>query len=185
MKRRQREAIVAALDRKLDENDSWCGETHVQKSVFFLQELLGVPTNFDYILYKFGPFSQELRSELGFMRGDGFLQLVPQPAPYGPSLVVTDTAARQLLERWPRTLARYDRALDFIASYLGGRGVGELERLATALWVSRESVGADESVLAARINELKPHVSIEAAREALRTVGEMQQEAVEAGLLAA
>lgn len=184
MKRRQREAIVAALDVKLAEQHSWCGETHLQKSVFFLQELLGVPTDFEYILYKFGPFSRELRGELGTMRSDGFLELVPQPAPYGPTLAVTSAAERQLQGRWPKTLKRYAEDIEFVAERLGGLGVGSLERLATALWVWRETPGADDAALAARINELKPHVSIDAAKDAVRRVKEMEKEAEELGLVA-
>ena len=51
MKRRQREAIVAAIDQRMAERGSWCGETHLQKAVYFLQTLLDVPTDFGYILY--------------------------------------------------------------------------------------------------------------------------------------
>lgn len=184
MKRRQREAVVAALDRKLLDKGSWCGETHLQKSVYFLQEMLEVPTGFEYVLYKFGPFSRELRGELGTMRGDGFLELVPQPAPYGPSLHPTTVAERQLIERWPKTLQRHDAALEFVAERLGGLGVGELERLATALWVTRESAGASHDTLARRINEIKPHVSVDAAKEALCLVHEMHDEITEMGLVA-
>ena len=182
MKRRQREAIVAALDKKLAERDSWCGEIHLQKSVFFLQELLGVPTDFKYTLYMYGPFSRELRGELGTMRADGFLELVPQPAPYGPTLTVTEVAERQLVERWPKTLRRYADDIAFVAEKLGGLGVGALERLATALWVWRENENADDTRLAERIHELKPHVSVELAREALLQVKGMRREADQRGL---
>lgn len=177
MKRRQREAVVAALDDKLFEQGSWCGETHLQKSVYFLQELLRVPTGFDYILYKYGPFSAELREELGSMRSDGFLALLPQPAPYGPKLRTTEAAERQLVVRWPKTLSRFGPQLDFVARQLGGLDVGSLERLATALWVWRELPEADDAERAARIHELKPHVSIEAATGALRRVAGMERAA--------
>lgn len=177
MKRRQREAVVAALDAKLAARGSWCGETHIQKSVYFLQEMLAVPTGFPFILYKFGPFSDQLRTELGSMRADGFLELIPQPAPYGPKLHTTTIAKRQLVDRWPKTLRRYNAQLDFVADELGGLGVGALERLATALWVSHENPGASETVHAERINELKPHVSVELASDAVRRVSEMRREA--------
>src|SRR5438270_1101546 len=115
MKRRQRQAVLAAVDQRLAAEGSWCGETHLQKAVYFLQTLLNVPTDFDYILYKFGPFSRELRAELATMRADGFLDLVPMPQPYGPTLDVTRSAEQQLVARWPKTLKRYAPALDFTA----------------------------------------------------------------------
>ncbi len=184
MKQRQREAVVAALDAKLAEQDSWCGETHLQKSVYFLQELVSVPTEFEYILYMYGPFSRELRGELGTMRADGFLELVPQPAPYGPTLVVTPAAERQLIERWPKTLRRYADGIEFVAEKLGGLGVGSLERLATALWMWREAPVADDTTLAERIHELKPHVSVEQGREAVLQVQQMEREAEKLGIVA-
>ncbi len=177
MSERKRAALLVALRDKLYVRGSWCGETHLQKAAYFLQELLGVPLGFRFILYKYGPFSGELRRELGSMRSDGFLELVPQPAPYGPKLHATPVAERQLMGRWPKTLGRYDNHLDFVAEKLGRLGVAPLERLATALWVWREMPGADEATRAQRINELKPHVSVDQARDALRRVSELEHEA--------
>lgn len=179
MKRRQREAVIAALDIRLADAGSWCGETHLQKAVYFLQQMLHVPTGYGYILYKFGPFSRDLRGELSTMRADGFLQLVPQPQPYGPTLQTTEAADRQLIKRWPKTLRRYDAHLDFVAAQLGGLGVGELERLATALWVRVEEPLDSDDAQAVRINEIKPHVSIDSARAAIRRIQEMETEAAQ------
>jgi hypothetical protein len=178
MKRRQREAVIAALDDKLADHGSWCGETHLQKGVYALQDLLNVPTGFPFILYKYGPFPRELRAELGSMHVDGFLTLVAQPQPYGPTLQTTDTAREQLQARCPKTLRRYDRHLEFVAENFGGLGVGELERLATALWVrKRELPDVDIASQAARISQHKPHVPEEQAREALERVIEMEHAA--------
>ncbi len=177
MKRRQREAVVAAIDQRLAAEGSWCGETHLQKAVYFLQTLLDVPTDFDYILYKYGPFSRELRAELASMRADGFLELVPQPQPYGPTLAVTPAAEQQLVARWPKTLRRYATALDYTAEQLSDLGVSDLERLATALWVRREISAASPQEQASRLHEIKPHVSLTEAAEALEQVEAMEGEA--------
>lgn len=177
MKRRQREAVVAVMDQRLDANGSWCGETHLQKAVYFLQTLLRVPTDFDFILYKYGPFSSDLRTELASMRADGFLELVSQPQPYGPSLRVTPVAENQLIKRWPKTLKRHKAAIDFVAAKLGTLGVGNLERLATALWVLREMPDKSKEAQAERLHEIKPHVSLVEATEALEKVERMEGEA--------
>lgn len=55
MNRTQRQAILLALIQRLREKGSWCGETHIQKSAYFLQELLGVPLDLNVIFYKHGP----------------------------------------------------------------------------------------------------------------------------------
>lgn len=85
MERLAREAVLLSLVEKLRQAGSWCGETHVQKATYFLQEVAGVPLGFPFILYKHGPFSFDLRDELTAMRADGFLTLEPRD-PYGASL---------------------------------------------------------------------------------------------------
>lgn len=169
----RRAAIIAELVQKLRDNGSWAGETHVQKTTYFLQELLDVPLGLPYTLYKFGPFSFELRDLLSQMRGLDQLDLEPQPRPYGPKLVVGESA-EQLRTRFPKTLRRYDEPLDFVASEIGHLGVGPLERLATALLVTREkpTAGLDERVVA--LTDYKPHVGPELARAALIRVGELE-----------
>jgi len=60
---------------------------------------------------------------------------------------------------------------------LGQLGVGTLERLATALWVSREMPAADVADQARRIHVLKPHVSLEHAEQAIHRVAAMRHDA--------
>jgi hypothetical protein len=167
------EAVLVGLARRLQDRGSWSGETHLQKAAYLLHELGGVPFDFDFILYKHGPFSFELRDELGSMRADRLLEREIQPPPYGPRILVTDRG-RELEGRFARTMTRYGASLDWVAERLGDRGVVELERLATALWVTRElgeSAGVDAR--AARLHQVKPHVGLVAAADAVREIDEI------------
>lgn len=166
----RRQAVVLSLIEKLDLYGNWCGETHIQKSLYFLQEMLGVPTEFDFILYKHGPFSFDLRDELNVMRANMIIKLQSNQYPYGPSHLPGD-AAERLKELYPKTTKAYNRQIDFIAGKLANYRVAELERLATALYVTLEE-GKEKSarVRAKRINELKPHVVVEEARLAVEEV---------------
>jgi hypothetical protein len=49
MNRTQHQAVLLSLIQQLRENGSWCGETHIQKSAYFLQEMLGVPLGLNVI----------------------------------------------------------------------------------------------------------------------------------------
>lgn len=173
MKQRQREALIAALANELRAEGSWCGETHLQKATYVLQEMLDVPLGFQHILYKYGPFDYELRDELAIMRADGFIEM-QQVQGYGPRLGVTNGANRQLLDRWPKTIKRYRARMQFVAKRFRNRGVGELERLATALWVRRERPTATLEEQARRLNSIKPHVGIDLALEALTEVADWE-----------
>jgi len=173
VKRLQKATLLAALAEKLREAGSWCGETHLQKAVYFFQELLGVPTEFEFILYKHGPFSFDLRDEITAMRADGLLELKPMPFPYGPSLVPTREGLG-LLGAFPKTLSRYEKVINFVAENIGNRKAADLERLATALYITRE--GQAPTTIkgrAIRMHELKPHISVEEAKYAISGLDEI------------
>src|ERR1039458_10326941 len=86
MKRSQRAALITLLNREMLKRGSWCGETHIQKAMFFLQDLLGVETDFEFVLYRHVPFSFELRDELSSMRADELLDLTVRREGYGPQM---------------------------------------------------------------------------------------------------
>jgi hypothetical protein len=181
MNRLQKAALLTALAERLRANGSWCGETHVQKATYFLQALLGLPTGYEFILYKHGPYSFDLSEELTALRADYLLTMDYRSPGYGPGLVPTPTSA-ELRARYPVTLARYRRAIEFVARAFGVKGVTELEKLATALYVTREIGGtADPALRANRLHALKPHVS---PADALAAVQELDRLAAEAKTLA-
>jgi uncharacterized protein YwgA len=173
----QRASILLSLVENLRERGSWCGETHIQKSTYFLQELLEVPLEFEFILYKHGPFSFDLSDEITAMRADALLRLQPQPHPYGPSLI-PDEGTESIKKRFAKTQKKYARKVEFVADKLRNSGVANLERYATALYVIQESNRtSDAESRASRIHDLKPHISIEEGREALRFVDCIGREA--------
>jgi hypothetical protein len=173
------DAVLISLTRRLREHGSWTGETHVQKAAYLIRELLQVPLGFTFILYKHGPFSFELRDELGSMQSDQLIAREAQPPPYGPRLTTT-RRGEELESRFPRTMQKYGPQLDWIAAQLSDNRVIELERLATAMWVTRQ-LSADESVQARAeaVNELKPHVPVEVAAEAVQKIDALLAEARE------
>lgn len=176
MTRLQRAAIIIDLIENLHTNRSWCGETHVQKAAYFLQHLLGVPLEFDFILYKHGPFSFDLSDELTAMRGDMLLTLKLQD-PYGPSILIGQGGER-IRDLYPKTIAKYSKKVRFVANELGAKNVAELERLATALYVTLGN-GQDGTVESRVENlvKLKPHILHDQAQEAVSAVDRIRKKA--------
>jgi hypothetical protein len=175
MDRLARAAVISRLVEQLRKHGSWSGETHVQKATLFLQELTGTPLDFDFMMYKHGPFSFDLRSELTSMRADELLKLEPQ-SKYGPRIATTDQSA-YIQRLYSKTLTKFDDSISFVAEKLGNKGVFDLERLATALFVTRRWP-ADSSVQkrADKLTALKPHVSREDAIAAVNQVDQMIEE---------
>jgi hypothetical protein len=166
-------ALIARLARTLREQGSWAGETHIQKATYLLHELADVPFDFDFILYKHGPFSFELRDELGEMQADAYLLREAQRPPYGPRFQVT-ARGKELESRFPRAMRDYGSKVDKISAQLHGKGVAALERLATGLWVTRHATErAAVEDRAAELREIKRHVAYDDAIGAIEEVDEM------------
>lgn len=172
----QRAAVLTELIQRLRARDSWAGATHVQKASYLLQEMLRVPLGLRFRLYKFGPFSATLRDELEEMEADGFIEVEPQRPPYGPRLRGAETG-RTLQARYGDEVRLYDEQLDFIVDQLAELGVGELEKLTTAFYVTAEADGEDVAARAARLHEIKTHVSLTEADAAVRRIDAILAEA--------
>ncbi len=171
----QKAAFLARLVDRLRSHGSWTGETHIQKAAFFLQKLLGVPLGFNFILYKHGPFSFDLRDELASMRADDILALDVQ-LPYGSRFRTTEVG-QDIERRHPKTLGQYGGQIDFVAKVLGDSGVSDLERLATALYVALEQEGLSTPQRATRLHELKPHIAYPDACSAVEKLDDIRRQA--------
>jgi uncharacterized protein YwgA len=169
MSRKERYALLAALMKRLHDTGSWCGETHLQKAVFFVQELLQVPFDYNFRLYRHGPYSFDLRDELASMHADDALRLRAQAYPYGPTLEPTERGER-LMDAFAGLVERHSRDLDFIAARLGSKDVKSLERIATGFLVSLQMRESTQNERAERLHELKPHITMPLALDAVRDV---------------
>lgn len=167
MDKTDRRALVLALVDALRAAGSWCGETHVQKSLYILQRLGQVSTNFDFILYKHGPFSFDLQEYFHTLRGDDLIGAAPSSFQYGTSLIVTEQGKR-MKELRASLIAKHAESFKKISNKLGKRSVRDLEKIATAVYVTEE-LGADKSVQerAKKITEYKKHVPYSEAVQAV------------------
>jgi len=173
---RKRKAILLRQISLLRDNESWCGETHVQKACFFLERLTKVPLDFDFILYRHGPFSFQLRDELTELRAVGYLDLVTRVQPYGPSLVLT-ARGEETVKRRSVLIERFEREMGFIAVRVGAKRVTDLERLATALYLTPTAEpGVKLEERASELHRLKPHIPLQQARSAVETIDDWLRE---------
>ena len=168
MDRAAQMAAVLELMHALRSRGSWCGETHVQKCVYLVQEALDLPSEFEFVLYKYGPYSFDLHHLLGEMRADLLIDREPQPDPYGPTLKPSASGAN-LMKRHAATTTRYRPAINLVAECFGDRRVTDLEQIGTALYVTRADAGTAEE-RARRVVELKSHVDYDAALAAVHEV---------------
>ncbi|MDG6250260.1 hypothetical protein, partial [Methanocalculus sp.] len=174
MKQIQKDGLIFHLISSLKKNGSWCGETHIQKAIYFIQEMMGVPLGFDYTIYKHGPFSFDLSDELRDLRADSLLEWEVRPEPYGNSLKLAPMSL-EIVKKIPQTISRYGPAISFIAEEFGSKGVKDLEKISTALYVTMNPAENGSYSRAQRIHELKPHISVTEAESALNDIDEMMK----------
>lgn len=177
--RLQRAVLLGRLIGELRDKGSWCGETHIQKATYIAQSVVGMETGFEFILYKHGPFSFDLRDELTALRADRLVKLELK-GQYGPRIAATDRISH-IQKYHPKTLRKYKEKIGFVANALGNKDVVDLERLGTAFFISRlpgmKNAGDDE--IAGRVSRLKRHISSEEAIAALREAREIEVKARE------
>lgn len=172
MNRLMQDAVLVGLTRRLAAAGSWTGETHLQKSTYLLADLWEIRFDFDFILYKHGPFSFELRDELAALRADGLIEQFVENPRYGAKMRPT-SAGLKLEEQFSRAISRYDASLDRATEVLADRGVKDLERLATAMWMTTEHPGASADDRAAELVKVKPHIAQGSALEAVKEIDEL------------
>ena len=164
MPKHMRRATILRLVEVMHDAGSWAGETHMQKCVFFMQTLLGVQTGYDFVLYKHGPYSFDLRNELADMMSSLELDVEPHP-PYGPSFILGPRGKPDV--RLPQ---RIESAIEFVGENLSTLDTRELERLSTALLLQINNPRWSSQQIASKINEIKPHIPVHDAISAVRSV---------------
>jgi hypothetical protein len=169
MERLKNTAIILSLIDTLKKNKSWCGETHVQKAAYSLQQLKEVPLDYNFILYKHGPFSFDLRDELAAMRADGLITLQIVNESYGPQLMITERG-KEIQRKFGKTIEEFGSSVSFIGSNLGNKGVVDLEKIATALYVTKNMRIKKTDDRVQTIVQLKPHISKEQAEKAVSDI---------------
>lgn len=159
----EKTAITFELIDTLEKSCDWCGEPHIQKAVYCLQNITHVPTQFHFILYKHAPFSFNLRTVIHLTP----LLTLDFDNPCGPHFTVNDQG-RALIQRAAETVEKYRRQIVFVVETFRDKTLAHLERLTTALYIKLNYWAPSVEDKAWCINELKPHIPLDKAFAAVR-----------------
>lgn len=138
------------------------GRTAAVKYAYFLQELFGVELGYDFRLYTYGPYDEEVLSDLATART---LQVVTErtvtySAGYGYE-IKPGPQAEVIKKEAADWLGANRSAIDQVAAEFGTWSASELELGSTVLFVDREFNSQRESAtphdIASRVRKIKPH----------------------------
>jgi uncharacterized protein len=155
-----RYALIAHIVGVLGDGHAF-GRKAVQKVLYLLQELGGLPLGFPYTFYTYGVYSFELASALAAV--ESMKGIV---ATYEPALGAYDLGRGEkgeaLENRGRDFLAEYGEKIDAIVDLSRGKTGKALELITTIVYVAHnEELGglADEATLLERVAELKHRFS--------------------------
>jgi len=104
------------------------GKTQLQKLVYFAQDA-GVPLNYSYEIYHYGPYSFELSHDLGSLDSLGVLNVASEPSGYGFEISAGRFSEKFKLE------AKYQKKVERVLDQFGLNSAAQLEVKATIHFV--------------------------------------------------
>jgi len=146
----------------LAQKETWGSETRIQKLVYFLQNLLDIPLDFEFILYMYSPYSYDLRDKLTSLRADKLLTLETNRYS-GPRFVTTDLG-KNYQEASPEILKLFKKQLELVINALGTKPILELEQLAIAFHLTQLAEKQEEPNFlddwAEELQKWRPKISV-------------------------
>lgn len=160
----KKHAFILAVIGSLQKHGSWTGKTHIQKALSLLRDSGLTKVPFDFVLYKHGPYSFDVETELEEMKSYGAITVEPNVAGYGTMVFPGEMAG---FVKGNAELSKEEvEAIENACEFVGSRNVTDLERLATASWIRHQEHVTKQADVAKRLNSLKPHISIADAERA-------------------
>ncbi|MFZ0773519.1 MAG: hypothetical protein WCA49_08580 [Candidatus Sulfotelmatobacter sp.] len=150
----QKELRIASIVELVQNAPTRLGKTQVQKLVYFAQQC-GIPLDYKYEIYHYGPYSFELSHEMGSLDSLGVLNIQSDPNGFGFDISAGKFAQRFKLE------PKYQRKIEKILDHFGRNTPAELEVKATVHFVNsivrrKISSGKARSEVVQKVHALKP-----------------------------
>lgn len=145
--------LIAHIAQNLGGNLN-LGKTKLQKLVYLLRELKGVQTGYDFRFYNYGPYSDSLSGDLGYLQSLNAIEVAYNPCINMYDITVGENAP-VLEEKASAFLAGNRAAIDEIIERFGNLQAKELELISTIVFVAKSGMN-DRQKLVAKVAELKP-----------------------------
>ena len=131
------------------------GKIKLQKLMYFLQESFNAPTNYSFRMHHYGPYSEELETDLARLRSNGYLSIKPDLGGYGFHVSVED----QPDETWSEISQPYKAGLEKVVDLFGNKPTSDLELMATLHFAHKISNNPSKEQLVKIVQSLKPKFS--------------------------
>ena len=148
------------------------GKTQLQKTLYFLQEAYGVPSRYAFRMHHYGPYSEDLDTDMTRLEMTGYLSIRPDIQGYGFHVQISDKPD----ESWNSLTQPYRQPIEKALALVRDKTPSELELMATLHFVCGLLGGPLEQDLIETVHGLKPRFSRE-------HINRWRLELIEEGLL--
>lgn len=157
------ELRVAAIVAIVQNSQARLGKTQVQKLVYFVQDR-GVPLDYKYEIYHYGPYSFELAHDIGSLDSLGVLNVESDRSGFGFDISAGKFADKFKLE------PKYQRKLEGVINQFGLNTPAQLEVKATIHFVhsvikKRIPSSKAKAEVVQRVRALKPRFTEDFVRK--------------------
>lgn len=133
------------------------GKTRIQKTVYFLQAAFGVPLNYSFRMHHYGPYSEEVETDIIRLKMTGYVFVKPDLQGYGFHVGVLDPPE----DEWQDMTSPYKQQIDTVLGLVQGKETSDLELMATLHFVDHLTNEPSQSKLIDAVHALKPKFSRE------------------------
>ena len=133
------------------------GKTRLQKTIYFLQEAFGVPSSYAFKMHHYGPYSDDLDTDMTRLKMTGYLSITPDLQGYGFHVEIADVPE----ENWDLATGPYKEKVEQALSLVRDKTPSELELMATLHFVDRLLGNPANQALIETVRGLKPKFSPE------------------------
>ena len=172
----ERYGLIAAVVDELQGKCPQLGKTVLQKVIYLLQELTGVPCGYRFQLYTYGPFTADLLQDLDQVESLGGVEIHQVVSGTGGFTISPGEKNAELKEKAAEILEteHAQDAVARIAADFGGSTARDLELSSTIVYVVRDLEKQDKPVTRGRVgelvSELKPKFSAQEIESAIENL---------------
>ena len=138
------------------------GKIKIQKILYFIQEALGVPLEYRFRMHHYGPFSEDIESDISVMRAVGYVDINVDVQGYGYH--ITPASEEEL--PWDNETEKYREEILKAIAALGTLDASRLELFATVHFVQHLLDEPSKIKVLDTVSRLKPKFTIDTIQSA-------------------
>ena len=128
------------------------GKTWLQKLGYFLQEKFGVSTKYPFRMHHYGPYSDDLETDVSRLKLAGYVNVQPDTEGYGFHITKSDDPPRE----WELLIEPFDHSIQEAINCFGNWPISKLELAATIHFIEMLHPDMDSDKVVSRVKSLKP-----------------------------